>query len=92
MAFHSRPVDMPHLVLHCIRPPNRILEKLMEYRSYCFKLVLDAHTRSEINKVRLHIKNMTTTLKKNMFRGADTIRVFDFLRRFVTEADDLKMT
>ena len=64
----------------------------MSYRSYRLKRALDTRTSSETTVVRLHIKNLTLTLEKHVFDGIDPIRIFEFLSRFVNEADTLKMT
>lgn len=83
---------MPHFGLHSIRPPNHIFDKLMSYRSYRLKIALDTGTSLETTKIRLHIKNMTINLKKDMFSGADRIHISNFLIRFVNKTDTLRMT
>lgn len=92
VPFHLRPVGPPHLGLRSIRRPNGIFDKLMSYRSYSLKLALNTRASSETNEVCLHIKNMAITLKKNMFSGADPIRIFDVLSRFMNEVDTRKMS
>lgn len=52
---------------------------------------MDTCPSSETTTVRLHIKNMTITLKKNMLSEVNPIRVFDFLSPFGKESDNIKM-
>lgn len=54
-------------------------------------MTTDTRSSSETADVRVYIKNPTLTLKKNTLDGTDTISGFDFLARFVKEADMLNM-
>lgn len=43
-------------------------------------------------EVRVHLKNLSLTLKNHTFDGTDPIHVFDFLAPFVSKADMLNMS
>lgn len=92
VQFNYRPVGPLHLGICSIRPPNRIFSELMSNRYYPLKLELDAGRSSETNEVRPHIKNGTTTLKKQSFSGAYPVHIFHFFSRFVNNTDTLRMT
>lgn len=51
--------------------------------------MISTETRSSrvTTGVCVHIKNLNLALKNHKFDGTDPIRVFDFLARFVNEAD-----
>ena len=92
VPFHSRPVGPPHIGLRSIKPANRKLDKLMSYRSYRLRNTTDMRTSRDTAEVRIHIKNLNLTLKNHTFDGNDPIKIFDFLSRFVNEADMLNMS
>ena len=74
-----------------IKPNDPRFDRLMSYRYY--RLHLTAHSRSgrDTGKARDHIKRMQLTIK-HPFDGSDPVRIFEFLTRFVLEADTLQMT
>ena len=43
-------------------------------------------------EARTHIKNLRLTMNKHAFYGSDPIKIFDFLTRFVNEANILAMS
>ena len=92
LPFHARPVGPPHEGLRSIKPANSLFDKLMSYRSYRLKLTTDVRTSFATSEVRTHLKNLTLTLKSHAFDGDDPILIFDFLTRFVNEADMLGMS
>ena len=92
VPFHSRPPGPPHVGLRSIKPANKIFDKLMSYRSYRLKNITDSRSSRSTAEVRIHIKNLSLVLEKHIFDGTDPIRIFDFLSRFVNEADMLSMS
>jgi len=92
LPFHSRPKGPPHVGLRSIKPANRIFDKLMSYRSYRLMVTTDTRTSRSTAEVRVHVKNLNLTMKKHTFDGSDPIKIFDFLTRFVNEADMLAMS
>lgn len=92
VQFHSRPVGPPHIGLRSIKPAKKLFYKLLSYRSYKLKNTTDTRSALETTKVRLHLNNLTLTMKNHTFDGNDPIDIFDFLIHFVNEADMLKMS
>lgn len=43
------------------------------------------------SEIHLHIKNMTSTQKKNFFNRTNQIRIFDCLKRAMNDPDELKL-
>ena len=92
LPFHARPIGPPHVGLRSIKPANSLFDKLMSYRSYRLKRTIDVRSLFDTTEVRTHLKNLTLTLKSLAFDGDDPIMIFDFLTRFVNEADMLNMS
>ena len=92
VPFHSRPKGPPHVGLRSIKPANRIFDKLMSYRSYRLMVTTETRSSRATAEVRTHIKNLSLTMNQHTFDGSDPIKIFDFLTRFVNEADILAMS
>ena len=90
MLFNSRPKGPPHVGLR--KTANRILDKLISYRSYRLIVTTDTHSSRATAEVRTHIKKLNLTIKEHKFDGSDPIKIFDLLTRFVNEADMLAMS
>ena len=92
VPFHSRPVGPPNIGLRSIKPANKKFDRLISYRSYRLRLTTDQRSSRDTAEVRVHIKNLNLTMKSHIFDGNDPIKIFDFLTRFVNEADMLNMS
>ena len=60
--------------------------------SYCsYRLIVTTGIRFYLAKaeVRTHIKNLNLTVKEHNFDGSDPMEIFDFLTRYVNQADML---
>lgn len=79
MPFHWRPIGPQLPTIHSIRPLSHIFDKLMSYSSYRLKLALHTRTSLETTEVRIHIKNMTITMKKHMFSGSHPIHILHYV-------------
>ena len=92
VQFYSRPKGPPHVGLSLIKAANRIFDKLMSYRSYRVMVTSEMRSSQATTEVRTHIKNLSLTMNHNAFDGSDPIKLFEFLIRFVNEAEILAMS
>lgn len=53
---------------------------------------MDPRSSVETAEIRLHIKNLNLKMKNHIFDWVEPIRIFDFLTRFVNEADILNIS
>lgn len=91
IPVHSRAIGLPNLDLRSIKPANRIFDKPMSYRSYRLKRTMDTCLSLVTAEIRVRIQNLNLIMKSKIFDGVDPIRVFNFLTRFVNEADAFRM-
>lgn len=78
-----------------LKPPpctNPLYRKLMNYRMYRLKIRKTKRTGHETAKVKDHIKRLKVGMDNLTFDGKDPIMIFDFLSRFVSEANTLEMS
>ena len=88
----SRPKGPKYRGLKELRPTNPVFDKLMSYRNYRLTDTTQYRTRHQTGKVWDLIKRLEVTMKDYCFTGGDPILIFEFLNRFVDEADMLDMT
>lgn len=55
-------------------------------------IITDTRSSKATAKVRIHIKNLKLALKNHTFDGTGRIRIFDFIARFVNEANKLNIS
>ena len=77
--------------LKTIKPSNSSFDRLMNYRYYRLKDGRSKRSHATSQATRHFIKSMDLTFKEHRFDGSDPILVFDFLTRFVEEADILTL-
>ena len=92
IPFFSRVKGPKHGSLKSIKPSDVLFDRLMNYRYYRLKRTKGSRSSKHILEVRKHLKSLDITLKEYKFNGQDPILVFDFLSRFVEQADTLRMT
>ena len=92
VPFNRRSKGPSHPGLASLKPSNKLYDRLMSYRYY--RLIKTKHTRTHESTFRLHklIRNLELSFKDSKFSGEDPILIFDFLSRFVEEADTLTMS
>ena len=91
VSFFERKKGPSHPFVETIRPADPLFDRLMNYRYY--RLLNRRKNRGDsLFDLRKYIKALDITLQDYKFDGSDPIMVFDFLTRFVEEADTLNMT
>lgn len=92
IPFFQREKGPKYPGLSSLHPSDPLFDRLMSYRYY--RLMRTSRTRSSATTgvIRKQIKNLELILKDHKFSGEDPIMVFDFLTRFVEEADTIGMS
>ena len=91
ITFFEREKGPRHMGLKTIKPSNSSFDRLMNYRYYRLKDGRSKRSHATSQATRHFIKSMDLTFKEHRFDGSDPILVFDFLTRFVEEADILTL-
>ena len=74
-----------------LKATNPLYAELLNYRHYRLKRTSRRRSK-DTAKARHQVKNMGLTLLPHRFTGENPIMVLDFLRRFVSEAEQLAMS
>ena len=92
IPFFLRKKGPQHEGLAVIKPADPIYDRLLNYRYY--RLADSRQTRSamETKFLREQTKSFQTSFDKTKFNGEDPVMIFDFLMKFVEEADTLRVS
>lgn len=92
VTFFEREKGPKHDGLSSLKPSNPLYDRLMSYRYYRLMRTSDRRSSRSTGMLSALLKRMGLTMKEHSFSGDDPIMVFDFLTRFVEEADTLSMS
>ena len=89
ISFFGRKKGPEHEGQVAIKPADPIFDRLMNYRYYRLMDTNQIRYAEESKKLRDQVKTFQATFASTEFSAQDPIMVFDFLTRFVEEADTL---
>ena len=90
--FALRDKGPKHPGLASLQPSDGRYDKLLSYRYYRLKRVIQTRNSSSTTRLISLIKNLELTFSERKFDGKDPILILDFLARFTEECDILGMT
>lgn len=89
LTFFGRRKGPRHGQLSVIKPSDPAFDRLMNYRYYRLYDTTMIRNADDSKKLREQIKTFQAAFEGTKFSAEDPIMVFDFLTRFVEEADTL---
>ena len=92
LSFFERPKGPKHAGLASLKRADPRFDRLMSYRFYRLSRPESRRDSRTTGMVGQLIKRMGLNIDEHKFDGSDPIMVFDFLSRFVEEADTLAMS
>jgi len=92
IPFFIRKKGPQHEGLNVIKPADPIYDRLLNYRYYRLSDTRQTRSAMETKLLREQTKSFQTSFDKTKFNGEDPVMVFDFLMKFVEEADTLHVS
>lgn len=89
LPFYLREKGHKHPGLASLRPSDSRFVRLISYRSYRLMDTEGRWTSRATTVVHFHLKRLELSFADNKFSGDDPVMIFNFLTRFVEEAEIL---
>ena len=92
IPFFARKKGPLHEGITIIKPSDPVFDRLMNYRYYRLADTRQVRSAEDTKRLRDQAKTFQSTFDTTKFSGEDPIMVFDFLMKFVEEADTLNVS
>lgn len=79
-------------MLRSIKLVSNKVDKLMSYRYYRLMIRTDSRSSRDTAAVSFHMKILNLKMINHVFDGNDTVKIFEFLTRFLNEAEVLNIS